>query len=189
MRKVLAPIDSGALPGSASLTSARPLSSGIRAPAGSIHRAIVWQDRTADECVALKATALNARTAAHWRARPLFLSNEIAWILDNVAGAHARAHNEASWLAAQSIVSCSGGSPGASFTTHVTGASRTSLYDIREQRWDGTVPAFSRAEALLRKCMTTVASLNDTRLAIRCPASVAGMAGDQQAALFGQACF
>jgi glycerol kinase len=159
-----------------------------------IHRAIVWQDRrTADECVRLKAEGVEemVRDRTGLLLDPYFSATKIAWVLDNVSDARSRA--ERGELACGTI-DCfllwrlTGGTVHA---TDVTNASRTSLFDIRAERWDAELCRLFRVpEALLPEVRdnsgmfgTTAPSLLDAQLPI------AGMAGDQQAALFGQACF
>ena len=159
-----------------------------------IHRAIVWQDRrTADRCAELKAGGaeplVRARTGL--LLDPYFSATKIAWLLDNVPGARERA--ERGELAFGTIDSfllwrLTGG---AVHATDVTNASRTLLFDIHELRWDAELcRLFGVPEALLpevrdnsRLFGRTVAGMFDAEIPI------AGMAGDQQAALFGQACF
>ena len=122
---------------------------------------------------------------------PYFSATKIAWMLDHVPGARARA--ERGELAFGTIDSfllwrLTGG---AVHATDITNASRTMLYDIREQRWDAELcRLFDVPEAMLpevhgnsRIFGTTAPGLFDVQLPI------AGMAGDQQAALFGQGCF
>jgi glycerol kinase len=159
-----------------------------------IHRAIVWQDRrTATDCSRLKADGaeglVRARTGV--LLDPYFSATKIAWILDNVAGARSRA--ERGELACGTI-DCfllwrlTGG---AVHATDATNASRTSVFDIHRQCWDAELCALFRVpEALLPEVHdnshifgTTAHGLFDAQLPI------AGMAGDQQAALVGQACF
>jgi glycerol kinase len=159
-----------------------------------VHRAIVWQDRrTADECARLKAAGAEdlVRERTGLLLDPYFSVTKIAWILDNVAGARERA--ERGQLACGTI-DCfllwrlTGG---AVHATDATNASRTLLFDIRRQCWDGELCRLFRVpEALLpqvhdnsRVFGVTAPGLLDGQLPI------AGMAGDQQAALFGQACF
>ena len=159
-----------------------------------IHRAIVWQDRrTAQECATLKADGaeglVQERTGL--LLDPYFSATKIAWILDNVPGARERA--ERGELACGTI-DCfllwrlTGG---AVHATDATNASRTSVFDIHAQRWDRELCRLFRVpEALLPEVRDnsgtfgiTAANLFERQLPI------AGMAGDQQAALFGQACF
>ena len=159
-----------------------------------IHRAVVWQDRrTAERCAQLKADGAEAEVQAKTGLLldPYFSATKIAWILDNVAGARERA--ERGELAFGTIDSfllwrLTGG---AVHATDVTNASRTLLYDIREQRWDPELCRLFRVpEALLPVVHDnshvfglTAPGLFDVQIPI------GGMAGDQQAALFGQACF
>jgi glycerol kinase len=165
-----------------------------RATGEPIHRAIVWQDRrTADECAKLKADGAEGlvRERTGLLLDPYFSATKIAWILDNVGGARARA--ERGELVCGTI-DCfllwrlTGGTVHA---TDATNASRTSLFDIRRQCWDSELcRLFRLPETLLPEVRdnsnlfgATVPGLLGTQLPI------AGMAGDQQAALFGQACF
>lgn len=165
-----------------------------RASGTPIHRAIVWQDRrTAQLCASLKAQGHEAmvRAKTGLLLDPYFSGTKLAWILDNVPGVRARA--EAGELAAGTIDSfllwrLTGGEVHA---TDVTNASRTLLYNIHDQAWDGELCALLDVPiAMLPEVHdnshifgTTAEGLFDT------PIPIAGMAGDQQAALFGQACF
>ena len=165
-----------------------------RATGEPIHRAIVWQDRrTAETCERLKADGAEqlVRKRTGLLLDPYFSATKIAWILDNVAGARERA--ERGELAAGTIDSfllwrLSGG---AVHATDVTNASRTLLFDIHEQRWDPELCGLFRVpDALLPDVHdnshifgVTAPGLFDAQIPI------GGMAGDQQAALFGQACF
>jgi glycerol kinase len=165
-----------------------------RATGEPIHRAIVWQDRrTADVCARLKSEGheplVQERTGL--LLDPYFSATKIAWILDSVEGARGRA--ERGELACGTI-DCfllwrlTGG---AVHATDVTNAGRTSLYDIRGQRWDSELCGLFRVPESLLPAVhdnshgfgLTAPGLLDLQLPI------AGMAGDQQAALFGQACF
>jgi glycerol kinase len=159
-----------------------------------IHRAIVWQDRrTADLCAQLKADGAEAEVQAKTGLLldPYFSATKVAWILDNVPGARERA--ERGELAFGTIDSfllwrLTGG---AVHATDITNASRTLLYDIREQRWDPELCRLFRVpEALLPKVHDNSHAFGLTEpglFDVQIP--VGGMAGDQQAALFGQACF
>ena len=165
-----------------------------RATGEPIHRAIVWQDRRGtDLCQALKADGLEdlVRTRTGLLIDPYFSATKLAWLLDSVDGARARA--ERGELAFGTIDSfllwrLTGG---AVHATDVTNASRTMLFDIHRGEWDAD---------LCRRLRVPMALLPDVRdtshvfgttapdlLGAAIP--IAGMAGDQQAALFGQACF
>lgn len=159
-----------------------------------IHRAIVWQDRrTAHACAALKDDGAEelVRDRTGLLLDPYFSAAKIAWVLDQVSGARGRA--ERGELACGTIDSfllwrLTGGTVHA---TDATNASRTSLFDIHSQRWDADLCRLFRVpEALLPEVHdnshlfgTTAPGLFERQLPI------AGMAGDQQASLFGQACF
>ena len=159
-----------------------------------IHRAIVWQDRrTASRCAELKADGaeplVRARTGL--LLDPYFSATKIAWMLDNVSGARERA--ERGELAFGTIDSfllwrLTGGTVHA---TDVTNASRTLLFDIHQLRWDAELcRLLGVPEALLPQVHDNSHIFGPTAsgmLDVQIP--VAGMVGDQQAALFGQACF
>lgn len=165
-----------------------------RATGAAIHRAIVWQDRrTAPLCAELSAAGheemVQARTGL--RIDPYFSATKIGWILDHVDGARERA--ERGELAFGTIDSfllwrLTGG---AVHETDITNAARTLLYDIHAQAWDSELcRLFGVPMALLPAVRdnshifgTTARGVFDAAIPI------AGMAGDQQAALFGQACF
>ena len=153
--------------------------------------AIVWQDRrTAAHCDRLRATG--AETLVKSRTGllldPYFCATKIAWILDNVSGARRRA--EAGGLAFGTVDSWLLWhlSAGRVHATDVTNAARTSLFDIHRQCWDPELlDLFGVPEALLPEVHPNTADfggvhIGDARLGVR------GMAGDQHAALFAQAC-
>jgi len=165
-----------------------------RAGGRAIHRAIVWQDRrTAEECARLKAAGaeplVSARTGL--LLDPYFSGTKIAWILDQVPGARARA--ERGELAAGTIDSfllwrLTGGRVHA---TDVTNASRTLLFDIHRQCWDDELLRLLRVpRALLAEVRDSSGLYGATEPGLFGAAlPIAGVAGDQQAALLGQACF
>ena len=165
-----------------------------RATGEPICPAIVWQDRrTADQCARLKADGAEdlVRAKTGLLLDPYFSAAKIAWMLDHVPGARARA--ERGELACGTI-DCfllwrlTGGSVHA---TDLTNAARTSLLDIREGCWDDELCRLFQVPLQLlpevrdnsRLFGVTAAGLFDRQIPI------GGMAGDQQAALFGQACF
>ena len=159
-----------------------------------IHRAIVWQDRrTADRCAELNASGAEAEVMAKTGLvlDPYFSATKIDWLLDNVSGARAAA--ERGELAFGTVDSfllwrLTGG---AVHATDATNASRTSLYDIREQHWDPDLcRLFHVPEAMLPEVRDTAGNFGVTASGLfdrQIP--IGGMAGDQQAALIGQACF
>jgi glycerol kinase len=159
-----------------------------------IHRAIVWQDRrTADACTALKTAGHEpvVSTKTGLLLDPYFSATKIGWLLDHVPGARARA--EAGELAFGTVDTyllwrLTGGSVHA---TDATNASRTLLLDIRTGAWDPTLCAlFGVPMPMLPQVRDCAADFGMTdpdlfggTIAIR------GIAGDQQAATVGQACF
>jgi len=159
-----------------------------------IYNAIVWQDRrTADFCEVLRQQGHEAEVTAKTGLLldPYFSGTKINWILDNVAGARARA--EKGELAFGTIDSfliwrLTGGE---SHATDATNASRTLLFNIHQQRWDDELlELLSIPKSLLPEVLDCAADFGTTSkdlLGARIP--IAGVAGDQQAALIGQACF
>lgn len=165
-----------------------------RATGRPIHNAIVWQDRrTADACHRLAAAGHEATVMAKTGLRldPYFSATKIAWILDHVPGARARA--ERGELAFGTVDSflvwrLTGGSVHAADATN---ASRTCLLDIHTATWDDELLAlFGVPRALLPEVRDNAAEFGATEpelLGAFIP--IRGMAGDQQAATIGQACF
>ncbi|MBU3031208.1 glycerol kinase GlpK [Paracoccus marinaquae] len=159
-----------------------------------IHRAIVWQDRrTADLCARLKAEGVEDQVTATTGLLldPYFSATKIGWILDQVEGARARA--EAGELAFGTVDSfliwkLTGGR---GHVTDATNASRTMLYDIHRGEWSGDMcRLFGVPRALLPEVRDCAAEFGTTRADLfgrEIP--ILGVAGDQQAATVGQACF
>ena len=165
-----------------------------RATGKPVHNAIVWQDRrTADWCEALRASGHEPEIAARTGLLldPYFSASKIAWLLDHIDGARAKA--EAGKLAFGTVDSfllwrLTGGTVHA---TDATNAARTMLLDIDSGQWDADLcRIFGVPMSLLpevRDCAgdfgVTVPELFGAPIAIR------GVAGDQQAATVGQGCF
>jgi len=160
-----------------------------------VHRAIVWQDRrTADVCAALKARGEEERVRAKTGLvlDPYFSATKLAWLLDNVEGARAKADAGElcfgtidSWL----VFRFTGG---AAHVTDASNASRTLLYDIHQNAWDDSLCAlFNVPRAVLPEVKGCAEVYGVTKGVGVLPDGIpiSGMAGDQQAALFGQACF
>lgn len=164
-----------------------------RASGQPIHRAIVWQDRrTAAHCARLRQEGVEPLVQARTGLLldPYFSATKLAWILDNVSGARARA--ERGELAFGTVDSfllwrLTGGKVHA---TDATNASRTLLFDIHRQRWDEELLALFRIPAALLPAVHDNSHLFGETDPVLFGASIpiAGMAGDQQAALFGQLC-
>jgi glycerol kinase len=159
-----------------------------------IHRAIVWQDRrTAPICADLAQAGHEALVAARTGLRldPYFSATKIGWMLDNVPGARRRA--EAGELAFGTVDSfllwrLTGGRTHA---TDATNAARTLLFDIRRGVWDEELLALFRVPAaMLPEVRDCAADFGQTLPEhFGAAISVRGIAGDQQAATIGQACF
>ncbi|MBX3356983.1 MAG: glycerol kinase GlpK [Phycisphaeraceae bacterium] len=164
-----------------------------RATSRPVYNAIVWQDRrTAEACDRLRHDGAEPtiREKTGLVIDSYFSGTKIGWILDNVPGLRARAERGElafgtvdSWL----IWNLTGGKVHA---TDATNASRTMLYNIHTGEWDPDLLRLLRVpEALLPRvveCSGTIATVDPDLPAARAP--IAGVAGDQHAALFGQAC-
>ena len=156
--------------------------------------AIVWQDRrTAPYCTELQRRGFEVlvREKTGLRIDPYFSATKIRWILDRVPGARARAERGElafgtidTWL----IWKLTGGRV---FVTDITNASRTMLCNLETCRWDDElldifgIPASMLPEIVPSSCVVGEALPEMLGAAI----PVAGIAGDQQAATFGQTCF
>jgi glycerol kinase len=165
-----------------------------RATGAPIYNAIVWQDRRAFElCGRLKAEGsedlVNQRSGL--LIDPYFSATKVAWILDNVAGARRQA--ERGELAFGTVDSyllwrLTGG---ALHVTDATNASRTMLFDIHSGTWDDDLLRLFRVPANMlpevRDTAGDFGKIDSQYLGVELP--VRAVAGDQQAALIGQACF
>ncbi len=159
-----------------------------------VYNAIVWQDRrTAELCNTLKTRGLEATVHAKTGLLldPYFSASKIAWILDNVRGVREKA--ERGELAFGTIDSFLLWrlTEGKSHFTDVTNASRTMLFNIVDQCWDTELlNAFNIPESLLPEVLDCAAEYGETSVDILgCQIPIQGIAGDQQAAAFGQCCF
>ncbi len=157
-----------------------------------IHRAIVWQDRRTEPlCAQLRERGLAdaVRRSTGLVIDPYFSGTKIRWLLDHVKGAHiAAAQGELafgtidSWLLWQLT-------QGRVHATDVSNASRTMLFDIRHNAWDPELlKALHVPDSLLPRVHPSSHVYGETTL-FGAPIPITGIAGDQQAALFGQACF
>ncbi|MFK7868396.1 MAG: glycerol kinase GlpK [Roseobacter sp.] len=159
-----------------------------------IHNAIVWQDRrTADFCRELReaghAEMITARTGL--LADPYFSSTKLKWILDNVEGARARAKNGELLFGTVDCYLIWKLTGGKSHVTDATNAARTMLYDIHKGRWSTSICAlFDIPMEMLPEVKDSAADFGTTRPDLfGKPIPILGVAGDQQAATIGQACF
>jgi glycerol kinase len=156
--------------------------------------AIVWQDRrTADTCQRLKAAGLEPEVARRTGLLldPYFSGTKLAWLLDHRPGLRARA--EAGELAFGTIDSWLAWklSGGAAHVTDASNASRTLLLDLASGTWDDFMLDLLRIpRAVLPQVVaSSITQAQPVALLGRQEIPIAGIAGDQQAALFGQACF
>jgi len=159
-----------------------------------VHNAIVWQDRrTTAFCAGLKAEGHEAmvQEKTGLLLDPYFSGSKLAWLLDNVDGLRARAEagevafgTVDSWL----IWKMTGG---AAHVTDATNAARTLLYNIREGRWDAEICGLLNIPMTLlpevKDCAADFGLTDPALFGAAIP--ILGVAGDQQAATLGQACF
>ncbi len=155
--------------------------------------AIVWQDRrTAPDVERLRAKGLEPSVTrlTGLLLDPYFSATKVAWLLDSTPGLRDRAEagevafgTVDSWLAARLT-------GGAVHVTDVSNASRTLLFDIRELAWsDPLLEAFRVPRAVLPDVVPTSGVVAEVSVGPLAGVPLAAMAGDQQAATFGQACF
>ncbi|ARF17989.1 glycerol kinase GlpK [Sporosarcina ureae] len=160
-----------------------------------VYHAIVWQSRqTADVCEELKAAGHDDvfRTKTGLLIDSYFSGTKVKWILDNVEGAREKADNGDllfgtidTWI----IWKLSGG---AAHVTDYSNASRTLMYNIHDLEWDEELLNILNVPKTMLPTVCQSSEIythTDTRHFFGHNAPIAGIAGDQQAALFGQACF
>src|SRR4051812_49211961 len=159
-----------------------------------IQHAIVWQDRRGEPlCAKLReqghAATIQSRTGL--LIDSYFSATKIKWLLDHVPGAREQAqHGELafgtmdSWLLWQLT-------GGALHATDVTNASRTMLFNVHSNQWDDELlQLLGVPRELMPKVLPSSADFGDTEASLLgAPVMIGGVAGDQQSALFGQACF
>jgi len=158
-----------------------------------VHNAIVWQDRrTASRCDALRQAGLEPvfTRKTGLVLDPYFSGTKLAWLLDNVPGARVRAEagelafgTVDTWLAWQL-------SGARAHVTDASNASRTLLFDIHALDWDDELLAIlGIPRAVLPRVVSSCAPVAESACAgLPSGIALAGVAGDQQSALFGQAC-
>ena len=159
-----------------------------------VYNAIVWQDRrTAKLCASLKQKGLSPTIQAKTGLLldPYFSATKIAWILDHAEGAQNRAQRGELAFGTIDTFLIWHLTGGKSHRTDATNASRTMLFDIREQQWDSELlEIFSVPDNCLPEVLDCAADFGTTDVSVlgkELP--ICGVAGDQQAALIGQACF
>ena len=165
-----------------------------RETGNAIHPAIVWQDRrTAQMCSALEESGLGEAVSAKTGLilDPYFSATKVRWILDNVAGAREKAEQGElafgtidSWLIWHLT-------SGLRHVTDVTNASRTLLYNIVKGEWDDEMlRIFDIPAKVLPEVVWSSQPIGDVTTTLGLSGiTIAGIAGDQQAALFGQLCW
>jgi glycerol kinase len=159
-----------------------------------IHNAIVWQDRrTADACAALQAVGAENSIGeiTGLLADPYFSATKLAWLLKNVGGAVASARAGKLCFGTVDTYLAWRMTGGKSFVTDATNASRTMLYDIGRGEWsEEMLTLFGIPAAMLPEVRDSAAEFGTTDPSIFGAAiPIRGIAGDQQAATVGQACF
>jgi glycerol kinase len=159
-----------------------------------IHPAIVWQDRRTEPlCAELRARGLveTIRNKTGLLLDAYFSATKLRWLLDNVPGARAQAENGElafgtmdSWLVWQLT-------GGATHATDVSNAARTMLFNVHLNQWDTELlAAFNIPVELLPKVQPSASYFGEAiPILLGHAIPIGGVAGDQQSALFGQACF
>lgn len=165
-----------------------------RATGQAVHRAIVWQDRrTADICAKLKAEGrepvISQKTGLI--IDPYFSGTKVAWILDHVPGARARAARGELMFGTVDCYLLWRLTGGKVHATDATNASRTLLFNIHTGAWDDELlEIIGVPRSMLPEVKDSSARFGEsTPDLFGGPIVIAGIAGDQQAATIGQACF
>jgi glycerol kinase len=160
-----------------------------------IYPAIVWQDRrTAVLCDGLKQDVKFAdyvQKQTGLLLDPYFSASKIQWILDNVKGARPRAENGELLFGTVDTFLIWKLTNGQSHVTDATNASRTLLFNINQQHWDQyLLDSFCIPRSMLPKVKDSADEFGETDSSwLGASIPIQGVAGDQQAALFGQTCF
>ncbi len=157
-----------------------------------IYNAIVWQDkRTADICEHLKKTGLteHVKKTTGLVIDSYFSGTKVKWILDNVEGAKKKAQAGDLLMGTIDTWLVWNMTKEHNHVTDYTNASRTMIYDIVNLKWDDKMlKALDIPKTMLPEVKPSSAHFGDYEIdGVKIP--IAGIAGDQQAALFGQACF
>jgi glycerol kinase len=160
-----------------------------------LHHAIVWQDRrTTEACARLKAAGHEPRVREKTGLvlDPYFSATKVRWLLEHVTGAEEKARAGAVAFGTVDSFLVWRLTGGAAHVTDVSNASRTLLMDLRAREWDRELlDLFGVPRSVLPEIRPSSQVYGTTKGVRVLPDGipVAGMAGDQQAALFGQACF
>jgi glycerol kinase len=158
-----------------------------------LHNAIVWQDRrTADFCQALKRQ--HGEQSIHDKTGllldPYFCASKIAWLLDHIPGARAAAAQGKLAVGTMESFVLWRFTGGQQHLSDVTNASRTLLFNLHNQDWDDELlQLFNIPKTLLPRIVDNVAAFGHVKKSLLpYPIPITGCAGDQHAALIGQAC-
>lgn len=189
----------GARPGAIGITNQREtVVAWDRTTGTPLHRAIVWQDRrTATRCEELREAGHldGVRAKTGLVLDPYFSATKMEWLLkEGELSAVSPGRLAMGTVDAWVLWNLTGGPDGGEFATDVSNASRTMLYDIRDGQWSGELlELFGVPIAVLPEVRPTCGRFGEVRgrgdLSALAGTPVAGIAGDQQSALFGQACF
>jgi len=159
-----------------------------------IHNAIVWQDRrTAEYCDSINTPEttqlVNSKTGL--LLDPYFSATKIKWILDNVEGARDKANKGELAFGTVDTFLLWHLTSGSEHKTDATNASRTMMFNIHTQEWDDELLSlFNIPQSILPEVMDSSGEFGlCSEQIFGAPIPIQGIAGDQQAALFGQACF
>ena len=163
-----------------------------KATGKAIYNAIVWQDRrTASVCENLETYAEQVNSLSGLRLDPYFSATKIAWILDNVEGARERANNNELAFGTIDTFLIARLTGGRVHATDTTNASRTNLMNLTTLEWDPTLlEIFDVPPSVLPDIKQSADDYGMTEQSLLGESiPIAGVAGDQQAALIGQCCF
>lgn len=157
-----------------------------------IYHAIVWQcRRTADKCEEIKSYYNKIKNKTGLRIDPYFSATKVAWILDHVPGARQRAESGELLFGTVDTWLIWNLTKGRVHATDYSNASRTMLYNIHELDWDEEIlELFDIPRCMLPEVRNSAGAFGETDPEFfGTPLPISGVAGDQQASLFGQACF
>ena len=161
-----------------------------RATGRAAHRAIVWQDRrTADACAKLQPYAASIARRTGLVLDPYFSATKLAWLLDHIPDGRARALRGELLFGTVDSFLLWHLTEGRTHVTDATNASRTMLYDIEAGLWDPALLDLFRVPAAMLPEVRDSAGPFGTTRALGVETPILGVAGDQQAAMAGQACF
>ncbi len=155
-----------------------------------ISNAIVWQDRrTAEFCKSLSGEEKSVQEKTGLTLDPYFSATKLHWLLNNIEGAKELAINGDLLFGTVDTYLIWKLTEGRSFKTDVTNASRTMLFNIKEQEWDeDLLNLFQVPKKMLPEVCDNVHNFGFTSI-LGGEITIGGVAGDQQAALIGQCCF